>query len=499
MSQRSRPAHDAMHQRPIGRRTLLAVPPVLLSLGGRAALARASAAQDPAVLSAGAGPSSAAIHAMLSRQIDPGRESLGYVAAIIDANGTRVVTAVQSGAAIERALDGDGVFEIGSITKVFTALLLADMAHRGEVALDDPVAKYLPPQARPRAFDGKPITPLDLATYTSGLPRISTNFHPADPRNPYAGYTLADLNAFVSAYRPRFAPGTHYIYANVGFALLGQALAFRAGRRYEDLIVARICNPLGLGDTRIALIPEMRRRLVPGHDSGLRPTPNWDMPGLAPASSLHSTANDLLRFLAACQGRRHTSLAPAMASLLLVHRPTYDPEVDAAEGWFIDHFHSDELVAKAGDTGGYAAFAGYSTRSRIAAVLLSNARSWQSTPGLGRHLLNPAYPAPLIRRPIKLDPAALAAYAGRYPLRPRWVLTIRPEQDRLMMRGMGFGETELFPYDKRQFFMRELPVVFNFHFDGTGRVVALTLYLWNAQTLYGKRLAMSRAARAAGG
>ena len=451
MSQRTRPGHDAMHQRPIGRRTLLAVPPVLLSLGGRAALARASAAQDPAVLSAGAGPSSAAIHAMLSRQIDPGRESLGYVAAIIDANGTRVVTAGQSGAANERALGGDSVFELGSITKVFTALLLADMAHRGEVALDDPVAKYLPPQARPRAFDGKPITPLDLATYTSGLPRMPTNFHPADPRNPYAGYTLADLNAFVSAYRPRFAPGTHYIYANVGFALLGQALAFRAGRRYEDLIVARICNPLGLGDTRIALTPEMRRRLVPGHDSGLRPTPNWDMPGLAPASSLHSTANDLLRFLAACQGRRHTSLAPAMASLLLVHRPTYDPEVDAAEGWFIDHFHSDELVAKAGDTGGYAAFAGYSTRSRIAAVLLSNARSWQSTPGLGRHLLNPAYPAPLIRRPIKLDPAALAAYAGRYPLRPRWVLTIRPEQDRLMMRGMGFGETELFPYDKRHF------------------------------------------------
>src|SRR6185369_13989249 len=104
------------------------------------------------------------VAAILKERVDVGRETLGLVAAF---------------------LDGDTVFEIGSITKVFTGLLFADMVLRGEVAPDDPAAKFLPASVKMPDFEGAPITLLDLATYTSGLPRMPSNFAPKDPGNPY--------------------------------------------------------------------------------------------------------------------------------------------------------------------------------------------------------------------------------------------------------------------------------------------------------------------------
>lgn len=209
------------------------------------------------------------IQALLTERIEQGRESLGYVCGIEDTGSPRLISVGQSDAENGRPLDGDSVFEIGSITKVFTALLVADMTLRGEVALTDPVAEYLPPKGRPRAFDGKDITLLDLATYTSGLPLMPGSFKPADPANPYADYSAAQLYEFVSGFAPLYYPGSHYEYANVGFGLLGHALALPAAHSYEELVVSRICAPLGLNDTCITLTPGMRQRLVPGHDYGL--------------------------------------------------------------------------------------------------------------------------------------------------------------------------------------------------------------------------------------
>jgi Beta-lactamase len=102
----------------------------------------------------------------------------------------------------------------------------------------------------------------------------------------------------------------------------GPGLALRAGHSYEELLVTRICGPLGLDDTRITLTAGMRQRLVPGHDFDLHKVPSWDVPAFAGAGALRSTANDLFRFLDACQGRRRTSLAPAVATLLNVRRQT---------------------------------------------------------------------------------------------------------------------------------------------------------------------------------
>ena len=421
-------------------------------------------------------PSSDKIHALLAEHVDIGRDSVGYVAMVRDADGPRLVAYGRAGGGNSRKLDGDTVFEIGSITKVFTALLLMDMVVRGEVALADPVAKYLPPQGRPQAFDGKPISLLDLVTYTSGLPRMPSNFHPRDKANPYADYTVQQLYTFLHDYTPRYYPGSHYEYANLGFGLLGHVLSLRAGRSYEDLVVTRICDPLGLNDTRITLTPAMLGRLAEGHNASLRPVPNWDILALAGAGALRSTANDMLRFLDACRGRRKSSLGPAITRMLDVRRQTSVTGVYAAAGWFVTTMHNDELVVKAGGTGGYATFIGYSTRTGIEAVLLANAENGEITKTLGIHLLNADFPLPKLRRPEPIDPKELRIYVGRYALTPRSVLTVTARADHLIVQATGGGNFAAFPESRTRFFFRLLDAQITFEFAPNGTVTGLVLY-----------------------
>jgi serine-type D-Ala-D-Ala carboxypeptidase/endopeptidase len=140
--------------------------------------------------------------------------------------------------------------------------------------------------------------------------------------------------------------------------------------------------------------------------------PPWVSGVFAGAGALRSTAEDLLRFLDAWQGKRNTSLNAAMAGALAVRGHTNQQDQDAAAGWFVLDADADELVWKDGAADGYASYTGNSTHTHVAIILLSNTRSRLSTPLLGRHLLNPAFMAPALREPIDMDPARLAAYAG---------------------------------------------------------------------------------------
>jgi D-alanyl-D-alanine-carboxypeptidase/D-alanyl-D-alanine-endopeptidase len=453
------------------------------SLSRRRALLLAAAALPAMQMQANAqtsppasDPSSDAIRSLLETRIALGHDSVGYVAATVDTGGTRLVTAGQSGADNGRDLDGDTVFEIGSITKVFTALLLADMVLHQEVALTDPVAQYLPPEGRPVAFDGKPITLLDLATYTSGLPRMPGNFKPKDQANPYADYSVAQLYSALATVPPRYYPGSHYGYTNLGFGLLGHALALHAGRSYEDLVVSRICTPLGMDNTRITLTPAMQARLTPGHNPSLQTVSNWDIPTLAGAGALRSTANDLLRFLDACRGRVKTPLLPAFASLLNIRRQTDAAAQVVASGWFVRMQNEDELVWKDGGTGGYSSFIGYSTRSGNAAVLLANTASWETTPRIGWHLINAAYKLPIMRQQITIDPAKLAGLAGHYPLTPEFVLTVTPRDGHLMVQATNQEEYEVFPETDTRFFYRVVDAQLTFEVGAGGTATAVVLH-----------------------
>jgi D-alanyl-D-alanine-carboxypeptidase/D-alanyl-D-alanine-endopeptidase len=291
------------------------------------------------------------------------------VVGVVESDGRRIVTHGP------QAFDGDTVFEIGSITKVFTALLLADMVLRGEVAFSDPVAKWLPPHIRVPARNGRDMTLLDLASHTSGLPRMPSNFKPADPSNPYVDYRAEQLYQFLSSYELPRDIGSQVEYSNVGFGLLAHALALRAGLDYESLVRTRVLDPLGMRLTGVSLSPEMRARLAPGHNGKLERVGNWDLAVLAGAGALRSTANDMLTFLEATLGTIKSLLRAAMTTMLQL------PDAKGRKspiGWMVvtlDGVFSPDahhIVWMGGGTAGYRAFLGFDAKARAGVVVLAN-------------------------------------------------------------------------------------------------------------------------------
>jgi serine-type D-Ala-D-Ala carboxypeptidase/endopeptidase len=326
-------------------------------------------------------PSDAEIRQILRQRIDVQRQSVGIVVGVIDRTGRRTISYGALNQGDRRPLNGDTVFEIGSITKVFTSLLLAQAVQRGEVALDDPVAKYLPPNVKVPERGGKRITLVDLAMHTSGLPREMSG-------KP----SVRQLYGFLGGYNLTRDIGSQYEYSNLGMELLGHALARRAGVDYATLVRRRILEPLGMPSTAIRLSPGLKARLAMGHAPDLRAVANWDLSALPGAGALRSTTSDLLTFLAAELGDRDTPLKAAMAAQLSSRRPTGTPGADVALGWNVSSGPLGEFFWHDGATGGYRTFVGFDPKARIGVVILSNAGTEQGVNDIGFHMLQPARP-----------------------------------------------------------------------------------------------------------
>jgi serine-type D-Ala-D-Ala carboxypeptidase/endopeptidase len=274
------------------------------------------------------------------------------------------------------------IFEIGSITKTFTATLLADMALEGLVALDDPVDRHLPAGVRvpPR---GREITLEDLASHRSGLPALPHGLLPraltVDRRDPYARWDAARLTAAVPRTRPRREPGRRFRYSNYGFGLLGYALSLRAGTTYEALVRDRICAPLGLSDTWIEPPAAVRHRVAEGHGRRGQPVLHWHLAALAGAGGLRSTAADLLAFMRLHEPGAGHPLAAAAAE-------TRGPRmrlrrIDLCLGWMSIPPGGPLLSPRRlrrrvflheGGTGGFRSFAAFVPEARVGAVVLVN-------------------------------------------------------------------------------------------------------------------------------
>jgi D-alanyl-D-alanine-carboxypeptidase/D-alanyl-D-alanine-endopeptidase len=279
------------------------------------------------------------------------------------------------------------IFEIGSVTKVFTATLLAAMVEDGLLGLDDPLQRYLPAGVD-LPVRGRPITLADLATHTAGLPRLPHGFvlrSLRHRRNPYAWLTVDDLYAGLPSTRLRREPGGRPRYSNLGYGLLGHVLAVRAGRSYEQLVEERICHPLELEDTRVSVPAAARGRFAQGHDRRGRPVPHWDLAALAGAGALRSTVADLLAFLRLQLGEGEPALARAAA---LTHAPRARHRgVAVGLGWTRLPLlgTDDELLFHNGGTGGFRSFAGFAPAAGTAVVVLSN--SARSVDALGFRIL----------------------------------------------------------------------------------------------------------------
>ena len=431
------------------------------------------------------------IRKILVERIDAQHQSVGMVVGVITPEGRRIVTYGRLAQGDPRVLSGDTIFEIGSATKVFTSLLLAEMVQHGQVALDDPASKYLPKTVKMPERNGRSITLVDLATHTSGLPRLPGNMKPKDPGNPYADYTVDQLYQFLSSYELKRDIGSQYEYSNLGGGLLGHVLALRAGTDYESLVISRICDPLEMKSTRITLTPEMKTRLAVGHNAGMQPVENWDLPALAGAGALRSTANDLLNFLAANLGYSKSALAPAMAAMLKTRRPTGGADLEVALGWHIYTGNGKEIIWHNGGTGGYRSFMGYDPAARIGVVALSNAETDAGVDDIGRHLLDASVPLakpPAVHKEVKVDPKLFDGYVGTYEITPAFALAVTREGDHLFVQATAQPKFEIFPEGDRDYFLKVVDAQITFVTDAQGRATELILHQ-GGRDLHAKRAA----------
>ena len=424
-------------------------------------------------------PSDPEIRKILVDRIDAHKQGVDLVAGVIEPSGTRVVSYGKSKA------DGDTLFEIGSITKVFTSLLLADMVQKGEVALTDPVAKYLPETVKMPERGGKKITLEHLATHTSALPRLPGNLFPRDPANPYADYTIGQLHESLSTTALMRDIGEKYEYSNLGVGLLGHVLARRAGMSYEQLVRTRILDPLGMKNTTITVAKDAKARLVAGHDENLKPAKNWDLPTLAGAGALRSSANDMLKFAAAALGYTKTPLSKAFAAMLAARRPTGMPNLEIALGWHISTGAGRDIIWHNGGTGGYRSYLGLDPKNRTGVVVLSNMSTNAGVNDIGLHLLEPSSPlAKPPRKEVKVDPAILEKYAGVYELAPGITITITRVGDQLHAQVTNQGKVEIYAEGPRDFFYKVVDAQLTFAEDGSSVVLHQ-----NGMDTPGKRIA----------
>lgn len=272
----------------------------------------------------------------------------------------------------------DSIFEIGSMTKTFTGLILAQMAEQGKVEIDDPVRDLLPANtvAKP---SGPEITLLDLATQRSGLPRMPDNFNPSDAGNPYADYHAANLYAYLTKHGVEVPAGAAFLYSNLGFGLLGQALSVRSGVSYPEMLRSEVTIPLGLNDTTVELSPAQRRRFIQGHDEDHKPAHEWDLDALAGAGAIRSTAGDMLTYLEANlhpESLKPPAGNPAGATLQAAFQLSHQLRADSLPGMRIalawlyqsdsgNYWHN-------GATGGYSSYGFFNPKGDYAAIVLLN-------------------------------------------------------------------------------------------------------------------------------
>ena len=262
------------------------------------------------------------------------------------------------------------LFEIGSITKTFTATLLAWYANEGKVKLSDPITRYLPDSVSAnKELQG--ITLQMLSNHSSGLPRLPDNLqnHSIDPLNPYRDYRKQDLFAYLKTCRLASKPGEKYAYSNLGVGLLGAILEQVSGKPFEQMVEDIICKPLGMNSTAQHLNPALKQRFVTVYNEAGKETPAWDFSVLAPCGSLRSTVNDLMIYIKANMTPGNAKLSKAFD---LTHRVTFEKDIKLGLGWHIIKIGGAEYYFHNGGTYGCSSFLVFNPEKKMAVVVLSN-------------------------------------------------------------------------------------------------------------------------------
>lgn len=377
----------------------------------------------------------------LERRFNGDRSGACIAAAVVE-NGAKAQVYFCADAKSERSIDDRTVFEIGSITKTMTAALLAEIIGRGEMAVDDPLARLLPPGTIAPSFNGTQITLGNIVTHTSGLPSFPWRI--TDMSNPYARLNEADLLGTLANTTLRRAPGSQREYSNFAFMVLSYALAKRSGRDFETLLREHLLSPLGMHDTYVVRRPPTVR-VAEGHLSNSRPTGPWDVHvDLAGAGGVRATLPDMVRYLEGQLGTRDSLITPVLARTQ-EQVATVNGQATGMAWEILSTENGRTFVIHPGGTGGFSTFFAFDRAAKHGVVLLSDTALTDvgGLRRLGLHLLDPSLPAGTPRTMATAETKLVDALAGRYRLRSGLGMELRRKGNKLAIQADGQPEFEM--------------------------------------------------------
>lgn len=370
--------------------------------------------------------------------------------------------------------DQDTIYEIGSVTKTFTGLLVADMVRRGKLNPEAPVAGLLPGLQLP-SFEGRAITIADLVTHSAALPPFLPNMKPADWKNPYKEYTGHQMLEGLKEVKLERKPGEKYQYSNVAYGLLGFLLAQKEGKSYPELVRERIFAPLKMGDASIGNVRDLSRFARGRNADGLPEAP-WDFQVMDAAGAIRSPVRDVMLWVAANMAPGNDELGKSIVFAQKPLRTADDGQV--AYGW---HVAKSGLIWHNGQTGGHHAFAGFRRDKKVGVVVLSGTATMVADQlGLAilAELTGEPFTAPPLKVPVALDPKLAPGYAGRYKIAPDQELVVKWDGTRLTLQVPPQQPVGLYreKADAEDFFFKVVDAGVTFHRNAAGKIEKLTLH-----------------------
>jgi len=417
------------------------------------------------------------IRELIRERVERHHHEFGLIVGIISTEGRKIIRYGKQSQGGE-AVNEDTLFELGSVTKVFTALLLADMVKRGEMKYSDPVEKFLPDEVKVPCWNGNKMSLFHLATHTSGLP--STPRTKTEDRSlpAYLNFTQDDLYNFLSHYELSAQPGTQFEYSNLGFGLLGHIISLKSGKSFDQLVEERICRPLGLDNTHRELESALRGRLAVGYFLDGQKAKDIHMPPvLAGAGGLRSSAGDMLTFLAVNLGLESSALFDAMQETHQGRFPVSKNALKVGLSWLVAQGEDLHLVFHGGEKDGYRAFIGFDPENKIGAVVFSNFEDTIDDVGLyaltGKQEILELVVYKENIKEGQINPRVYDEYTGKYQTTPSFFISVTREGDRLFAQGTGQPKFELFPESESTFFLKAVRAKVIFERDSSGRVCRL--------------------------
>jgi CubicO group peptidase (beta-lactamase class C family) len=416
----------------------------------------------------------------LRKSVDGGTY-VGVIVGLVDGDQVTIQSFGRASKETGKAPDADTGFAIGSITKTFTATLLASEVIAGRMKLDDPVQKYMPADTTITQVGDRPMTLAHVATHLSGLPRMPPSFAPTNPADPwgdyFAGFDDAKLWEAMRTVKPARAPEAGSEYSNFGFGLLGTLVARSAGTSYDALVSERIFKPLGMTRSHMAPHDATRQPIAQGYDRAGKPAQHWTFQSLAGAGAIYSTMTDMLAYL-----RVNMAVAAKTPSATPLHQAmamAQQPRADMGGGkiglaWITA---PNGIRMHDGETIGFSSFLGFTMDGTRGVVVLANTIRLEVTSRVGLHLLNSSAPLPMLPpAEVALAPGMLAQYVGRYMVTPEQHVVVTPREGGLDVQLPGQASYPVFASAPDHFYWKIVAAQADFERDAQGRIMRMVLH-----------------------